>query len=164
MQITIEELERRLGSEKNLINQLNIDDKEKTDLLLKKAKESEKVIMGTLASSSDSKEVALGLECDVYDVKEAIKDSPVIKEKVTYSKERLYDLAIEKTCKGLGLITDDKLENADLNNLTRTILATSKVAERILSGEVKGNANSVQIIFNAPRSKRESDYKVIDIN
>lgn len=164
MQITIEELERRLGSEKNLINQLKIDDKEKTELLSAKAKESEKVIMGTLASSSDSKEVALGLECDVYDVQEAVKDNPVIKEKVTYSKERLYDLAIEKTCKGLGLISDEKLENADLANLTRTILATSKVAERILSGEVKGNANSVQIIFNAPRSKRESDYKVIDIN
>lgn len=163
MQITIEELERRLSSEKNLINQLKIDDKEKSDLLLAKAKESEKVIMGTLASSSDSKEVALGLECDVYDVKEATQE-PQIKEKVTYSKERLYDLAIEKTCKGLGLISDEKLENADLANLTRTILATSKVAERILSGEVKGNANSVQIIFNAPRSKRESDYKVIDIN
>ena len=167
MLITQEELLRRLESEKNLINRLNISDKETNDRLIKKAEESKAVIINTLASSDSDANIALAMGADVYDIKDAKvsrQNDEDLSNKVKYTKERLYDLAIEKTCKGLGLLSDEKLENADLDKLTKAILATSRVAERMSNRESAGFSNNIQITFNAPRARKEADYRVIDVS
>ena len=125
--ITQEELARRLGSEKNLINSLNISTEEKDKVLREKALASQKVIIGTLASIDSPKDTALGLGIDIHEVIEA---KAAIKQ----------------------------------DDLTHTALITSKIAERLTPQAVSGDDRSVNINFYVPKSRVESDYKVVDLS
>ena len=162
MQITQEELKRRLGSQNNLINILgNKDSAEKTYKQEEKAKESEKVVLGVLAASVRPDKVAAEFGLDKFEVIDNSKD-PDIKPKVEYSVKRLQELALEKTMAALGLITDDRLQGAELRELVNAASQFSRIVERTTPKVDSGN-QQVNINFFAPTPRSERDYPIINV-
>ena len=155
MEITIEEMQRRLASPKNLAN---------TVVAPSKADISRQILAGTLVKTGESaNEVAKVMNLDIPQVKQAARTSdPVIADPRDSGINRVRDLAIEKTLIALGAMTPDKFESADLKSLSSVAANLSRVVDKTTERERDRNT-TVNVVLYSPVAKSESDFKVIDI-
>jgi hypothetical protein len=170
MFITEAEMKRRLASPKNLVNSLG----EKKDYLqdnqLNQAihiplvkhtstapDEIKNLAANLIAAGEKKKVVAKELNLSPKQIASAQEKFRVSSEKTI---DRLRELAIEKTIIALGLMTQDKFENASLKDLAATAASLSRTIERTSPKEAN---NTVQFIIHAPQAKTLGQYKVLDV-
>jgi len=87
----------------------------------------------------------------------AAKNQPNVQDTL----DRVRNLALDKLMIAMGLMTQDKFENAKLEELAKTASSLARVAEKMLPKET--NNNTVQFIMHAPQAKQLSQYDVIDV-
>ena len=92
---------------------------------------------------------------------QAARNSPILKQNIDRGVERIRDLALDKLMMALGLMTEDKFQNADLKDLSSTAANLSRVYER--TGQRLEQQTNIQLIVYAPEQKPMSGYKVIDV-
>jgi methylphosphotriester-DNA--protein-cysteine methyltransferase len=160
MFITEQEMQRRLSSEKNLVNLFasakNLVEHKNMHVYTPPASKVEKIIAASLVAQGESvKDVVAATGLSPKQIASE-KHAPEVKKTV----DRVKELALEKTLIALGLMTQEKFENANLKDLAVAASSTAKVYERISERE---NASSVQFIIHAPQVKNLSQYKVIDV-
>lgn len=159
MQISEEELKRRLNSSKNILNTpaspvkvREIPKREQAPPVSK----STRVMAGVLHGTGESaKSVAHGLGMSVSQVRDA-RALPEARVGI----ERVRDLALDKLMLTLGLMTEDKFLNSNLKDLSIVAANMSRIIEKTSPRE--GGA-TLQLIVYTPELKRESQYKVIDV-
>ena len=84
-------------------------------------------------------------------------------KKVSSSIEKIRELAIDRLMIALGLMTQDKFENASLKELTNACGQLSKVISQTDPNLVQGEHNNVQFIIHAPIARSIKDYQIIDV-
>ena len=87
--------------------------------------------------------------------------SSSIPNKVNTKIESLRDLALEKTLQALGLITIDKLLDANLDDLSKVAFRLSQIA--IPKFDSTEDNSKINITIYAPEQKLESSYKTIEV-
>jgi hypothetical protein len=163
MEITQEEMNRRLNSTKNLINKLNIADNQGPSIVRKPmhvytptAPKEVKILAAALvasgaAASDVGKELGLSLKQVASE-----KNNPVVLD----TMERVRNLALDKMLIAMGLMTQDKFENATLKDLAATCGSLSRVIEKTQS---RDSGPIVQFIVHAPQAKSMGSYQTIDV-
>ena len=163
MEITYEEMNRRLNSTKNLINKLNIADNQGPSVVRKPmhvytptAPKEVKILAASLvasgATASDvSKELGLSLKQVASE-----KNNPIVLD----TMERVRNLALDKMLIAMGLMTQDKFENATLKDLAATCGSLSRVIEKTQS---RDSGPVVQFIVHAPQAKSMGSYQTINV-
>lgn len=73
------------------------------------------------------------------------------------------DLAMNKLLTSLGLMTEDKMANAKLTDLSRVAVDMSRVFEKTLPKETNNGTPVVQLTLYCPTIKSEREYKVVDV-
>src|SRR5260370_8172169 len=130
MQISEEELRRRLSSNKNLKNSLsdkivenihpakvvNIKESHRENIPQVK-NDSIRIVAGILSHTQSVSSVARELNLTPQQVDSA-KNSPVLRSKINNGLERIRELALDKLCLALGLMTQKKFKNAQLKHLS----------------------------------------------
>lgn len=76
--------------------------------------------------------------------------------------DRIHDLAINRMMIALGLMTQDKFEDAILRDLNGSISALSKVIDQTRPKD-EDEKIGVQFIVHAPESKKLKQYSIIDV-
>lgn len=169
MQITQEELERRLKSPKNLSKTLSVPIMEETSRVIpiEKGKRSEpltipqQITVGTLAHQMSGVEVAkeFGITpAQVYGAKHS--NNPSVKGPIQATISRVQELALDKMMQALGLMTEEKFTNASLKDLSIVSANMAKIIEKTTMRE---DDSKVQILIYAPEMRKESSYKMIDV-
>ena len=163
MLITYEEMQRRLNSSRNLVNKLNILNSgvKVQQLPIKKhtpaANKDVKVAAATLvALGTPTKDVCSQFNLSPAQVYSA-KDDP----RVQSSIDRVRNLALDKMLIAMGLMTQEKFENATLKDLASSVSSLSRAVSSIAPKE--SGDNVVQFIVHAPQSKSLSQYKTIEV-
>ena len=164
MFITAEEMNRRLGSNKNLSPSVPVP----TDNPLPKnsatkdnPKEDVPESLKTLAASLVAQGVSESIVCKEFSVKPKDIQSMIGTTTVSKNTERIRELALNKLLIALGLMTADKYENASLKDLSTNVTALSRVIEK--TSDVTALGSRVQFFVYAPDQRSIQDYKVIDV-
>jgi hypothetical protein len=168
--ISESELQRRLNSSKNLTAVVRpcVSEKESHKVQIihepmvrqtPDAPEEVRKIAATLSGVGEKVvDIAAALNLSPSQVHSAIKKFDFPNKNST---ERLKELALDKTMIALGLMTQEKFENASLKDLSTVAANLSRVMERCSPREI-GN-NTVQFIVHAPAQKSLGNYEVIDV-
>jgi len=163
MRISNEELQRRLNSTKNLTNILSNRQPNAKVLPMYKhtppappeIKKTAAILVG-LGASVDSVKKELHLsDKQVRSATEQFADA------VASAQDRVRNLALDKLMIALGLMTQDKFENASLKDLSTSAAALAKVADKMQPRETQGDR--VQFIVHVPQAKSLGQYKVVDV-
>lgn len=179
MEISQEELQRRLNSRKNLTNSLKgTGDRTSTlpqspsgskssnpvvvplhkDRAEQKPREA-RALAGILAAQGEPvSEVARLMQMTPNQVRTATK-SPKLPE-VTSTVEKVREIALDKVMTALNLMTEDKFENASLKDLSMVASNVSKIIEKT---SPKESGPTVQLLVYAPQQREENFYKVLDV-
>lgn len=157
------ELERRLKSEKNLSNQLKVR-QEQPRVNTPQVKEPEKrALIGALSAQGvKTKEICENFDVTPQQVRSARKSpKEEVQNRIEDSLNSVRELALDKMLMALGLMTEDKFENANLKDLTAATANLSRVVERTNPRE--SATSGVQLIIYAPQQKSEQEFKTIDV-
>lgn len=191
MQIDEKELERRLGSKKNLANTLlpprsNITDipaqsiPSVTDnpipvihddtkvISIQKADRAPKldtntrIMAGVLGHQMPAREIAAEMNITVGQVNGAKNTKdPSIAIPRQKALDKIQELALDKMMYALGLMTPDKFQNASLKELS---IVTANMARLVESTSPNGDSDTrVQLVIYAPEVKNEKSYKIMDV-
>lgn len=172
MQINQEELSRRLSSSKNIVNKFSTKPKTKQDvkILPISPKRNEpaikdnllRTIIGSLALQGEPvKEIAKEFKVTPQQVASArVTRVPAVAIPRKNSLDNVRELALEKLLLSLGLMTQEKFENADLKTLSIVAANAARIVEKLSPKEVN---NSSQLIIYAPEIRSSDRYKVIDV-
>ena len=170
MEITQAEFERRLNSSKNLAASLPVARSNSAPtakvLPIKQAPKKTldpvtRTVAAILANSGDKKSaIASQFNINQSQITSA-QNSSKIKDRVSSGTERVRELALDRTMKALGLMTDDKFADANLRELSAVARDMSRVVESTTEKVV--NDSRLQIIIQAPAQKTEDHYKTIDV-
>ena len=167
MFITHEEMQRRLESAKNLKNiipekSVRVPNNgsvrhEPMHKITPAAPKEVKILAASLVGLGEKtktvcKELGLSPK-QVYSAKNA--------EQVVNTLDRVRELALTKTLIALGLMTDDKFENASLKDLSAVASNLSRVYEK--TGTRENISNTVQFIVHSPQMKSLGQYQVLDV-
>ncbi len=172
MQISAEEMKRRLNSSKNLANKIgtcapksqNVKvveiQKPKNEPVIKN--EVLRTIIGSLASQGESvKNITQEFGVTTQQVMSARETKvPTIAVPRQEINDRVRELALDKLMQCLGLMTPEKMENADLKTLAIVASNMSRVVEKV---SPKESANTTQLVIYAPQIKSVDKYTVIDV-
>ena len=161
------ELDRRLASTKNVLNNLN-----GKPTVIHKEKDKPrprgtsvpipiKIAAGAIAVQSSVKAAAETFGIGESVVKEAKNSKNLeVREGVNDALERVRSLALDKLVSSMCLITDDKLNEASARELSAVAANMSRVVER--TGPRESGAN-VQLVIYAPQQRKEESYQVVDV-
>jgi hypothetical protein len=89
-------------------------------------------------------------------------ESKEVSKRVRANMDRIHDLATDRLMIALGLMTQDKFEDAILRDLNGSVVALSKVIEQTRPRE-EDEKIGVQFIVHAPESKKLKQYNIIDV-
>jgi hypothetical protein len=169
MQISPEDLERRLGSSKNLVNHLKTLHGRPTGRV--NLTEPQRDVIGKLAHTMPQREVAerFGVsESTVSACKTGrIGGKPATEERRATREEfegTVRDAALTKLMGALGLLTEESMETLNPKELSAVAYKLSGINSQ-LRGAVDRNAfaaANVTINLYAPEQRSEDKYKVID--
>jgi hypothetical protein len=163
MEISQAELERRLNSSKNLANVIQKPPAQKSVVTPKETPKhidsTTRTVAAILANSGD-KQTAKDLGLSSTQIKSA-QNSSKIQNKVSAGTERVRELALDKLMSALGLMTEEKFENANLRELSGVARDMSRVVESTTEKVVQDSR--LQIIIQAPPQKTEDYYKTLDV-
>jgi hypothetical protein len=81
-------------------------------------------------------------------------------QRVAHTIERVRDLALDKMLIAMGLMTQDKFENASLKDLGAVTAHLSRVIEKTQPRE---SGTNVQFVIHAPAQKSLGMYRTIDV-
>ncbi|SRR6266478_2546403 len=172
MEISQEELERRLNSPKNLAASLPKSKSSQTPtakiqpikpVQKKHLDATTRTVAAILANSGDKKAaIAAQFHINPSQISSAQNSSKLdIKDRVSAGTERVRELALDKLMSALGLMTQDKFEGAQLRELSAVARDMSRVVE--CTTEKVVNDSRLQIIIQAPAQKTEDHYKTLDV-
>lgn len=169
MEISQAELERRLSSSKNLANSVPASQPPKINIQpiqpINKPEPKKhldpitRTVAAVLKNSGDLDSLK-DLNIKPGQIKSS-QNSPKIAGAVSAGTERVRELALDKLMSALGLMTEEKFENASLRELSGVARDMSRVVES--TSEKSAENNRLQIIINAPSQKTEDSYRVIDV-
>ena len=167
-----EEMERRLGSSKNLLNNLPPRDNSVRvhpnhggrAIGSKNAPTSLKIIAGVLAKTEKVSEVAEALDLSPK-VVESSKNSKneEIRSAVEHTTERIRDMALEKLMASLGIINGETLANVSAKDASTVAKNLAGVVNQLSPREQSG-LGQVSLVLYAPKQRNEDHYNVIDIS
>lgn len=181
----LNKLTERLKSDENILNQL--DKSEETGVILnikdninrpgpKKINKDTKELLGTLAHFDRQGVIAKAFgvsNVTVSNAKNAVNSSgptgeydgelaKKIEDNVTDVKKKVGEKALSKLTQLLDGITEDKIANAKIGELSLAAANLGKLGG--LGLEEKGNSNvNNNFAFFIPRQKEEDDYEVINV-
>ncbi len=172
MEISQEELERRLNSSKNLSASLPKSPASKAPTakiqpiepkVRKHLDPALRAVSAILANTGDKKShVASQFNINPWQISSAQHSSKQdIKDRVSAGTERVRELALDKLMSALGLMDQDKFERANLRELSAVARDMSRVVE--CTTEKVVNDSRLQIIIQAPSQKTEDHYKTLDV-
>jgi len=169
MQISVEELKRRLDSQKNLVNTLTLpklnDDPNLPKIVEKVTppETSKAILAGTLAGLGEKVvDIAPALDMEIPAIKRAQRTkSLVVALPRANTIDRVREMALERTLECLGLITEEKLEGAELKQLADVASKLSRVAANTVTKEKGGT--TVNLVVYSPEPRQEASYRVLDI-
>jgi len=162
MFIDEKELLRRINSTKNLVN--TVKEKPAETVVVKKplreqsqqAPEGLKIIAASLIAQGEKPaDVQQAFNLSAAQVN-AEKSNPA----VARTLDRVRELALDKMLLSLGLMTQDKFDNASLRDLSHVAADLSRVIERTTKED---GSSKVQFILHVPETKSIAGYKVIDV-
>jgi transcriptional regulator with XRE-family HTH domain len=173
MQITQAELERRLGSSKNLARTLpgeenpNSKFPESTVVYPEKGSPSPRlstglrIVAGSLSAQGEkTSEVAseFGITPSQVIAAKNSKD-PKVSSGITRSIEKVQELAIDKMMLALGLMSADKMEGTPLKDLSIIAANMGRIIEKT---RIHEEDERVQLIIYAPEPRTPRSYKYCD--
>jgi hypothetical protein len=85
-----------------------------------------------------------------------------VDNRVRANMERIRDLAMDRMLIALGLMTQDKFDNAPLKELNGSVSALSKVIDQTRIDNVEASLG-VQFIVHAPKTKDLKQYNIVDV-
>lgn len=169
MQIDEAELRRRLNSNNNLareslpeppkIPSVEIIHPEKTPQTPQVKSQSLRTIAGILAHQAPAPQVARELGLTKNQVISA-KHSSVIAPAVKAGVDRVRELALDKLMLSLGLMTEEKLDNASLKDLSIVAANMSRVVEKT---SPKESSENIKLVIYAPTLRSEKSYGEIEV-
>jgi hypothetical protein len=179
MQITQEELSRRLSSEVNLANSLpvlgvpskgerpgeprDLNHEQAVPLTPAKLSKGSKILAGSLARQGENvKEIASSLGLSTSQVNSAKNSKkPEIKGPIQSSLDRVSELAIDKLMTVLNLMTTDLFIGTNIKDLSIIGANMSRIIDKIRTpADVVA---PMQLIIYAPEQRAERSYKVVDV-
>ena len=183
MRISYEEMQRRLGSPKNIANlhllpsPLAADNVLHKDTRVKREKspnvpEPLRDTLGTLALVPGNKQKNIAKEFELSESAISqyktgrVGGLPATSERKTKVQDRIdyiKDQALDKLMSVLGLLGPDKLVNLDASDLGKLSVDMSKVVRSLTNQETSLNLNAPSIVIYSPESKDEAKYKVLDV-
>jgi len=87
-----------------------------------------------------------------------------IGQAVAKGTERIRELAIDRMMIALGLMTQDKFENASLNDLNRSVKALSQVISSTDPNVVHATQQNVSFVIHTPERKALDSYtNIVDV-
>ena len=167
MQISQQELERRLGSSNNLANQLGTNVSHLTfrpsnAAGVKRLPENKVEEMQIRHAFGESTR-ALAKEFDVSQravSKQTTGDKPIKSDVCS----KIKDMALMKTMLALGLIDDEKLSDLDARGLSHVALNTSKIVSAIEGNAQASNNQNVNVLVYSPQVREEAHYTQIEVS
>ena len=164
MIIDEKELQRRLNSNRNLVNSVlpkpaSVPSVSPVSSINKEEKPASND-MRVLGASLIRQGVPEAIVCKEFKLTHKEVRS-ANEQRVGSNIDKIREIALEKLLIGLGLMTQDKFENADLKVLSQSVTAISRVLER--TSEKENNSTTVQFVVHTPESRPVSGYRVIDV-
>jgi hypothetical protein len=181
MLIDQEEMSRRLNSAKNLANVLGVpgvpgvpgkvkdkDDKTKVIEIEKQKNEPAirntklRTIIGALALQGEPiAQIAKDFKVTPQQIKSA-RDSkvPAVSEPRDRIIERVRDIALDKLMMSMNLLTEDRLQGANVKDIASVAGQMSRVIEKLSPREA---TNNTQLVIYAPQIRAESQFRSIDV-
>lgn len=168
MIITKDELQRRLKSTKNILNTLppqtihvvpvprgNTNGQKSEPISI-----TENIAGAVSAITGHVEESARTFGVNPAQVR-AARNSRAAQE----ARERVSELALTKLMAALGLLTPDKLVNADLDDLSKVAVRMAGVIEKMTPAQKESinNNSGVQVLLYMPEQRQTGSYKVIDV-
>lgn len=167
MLIDNDELKRRVGSDRNILNGLVSDNSihRSAHPSVKRARIPTplKVVAGVLARQEGTVAVAQELGISTATVSRAKngRDSSV-EEAVDEASSRIRDLALEKVMQSLGIIGKEKLSDCSAKDASIIAKNLAFVADKV-SPQSK-SPTTVQLVVYAPQQRDEKQYNTIDVH
>lgn len=155
-------MDRRLNSGKNLVNSLPTMParpsvvQKPMNTYTPPASKDVKVIAATLIAQGEKTADV----CKEFNLSPKQARAELHNPAVTASIERVRSLALDKLLITMGLMTQEKFENASLKDLSSVAANLSRVIDK--TGE-RDQTNIVQFVVHAPQAKSLSQYKTIDV-
>jgi len=163
MRINENDLERRLGSSRNLVNKVN------HLAIVKPARNgrgasvptSLKITAGALAIQTSITETSEALGISKSVVRESMDSkNPVVRDGVDSAIEKVQNLALDRLITSLGLMTNDRLEGGSLKELSRVSTDMSRI---VANTAPRSQVANVQLVIYSPTQRDEKSYDIIDV-
>ncbi len=166
MLIDTEELKRRVGSDRNILNNLARDTSvhRPAHPSVKRARIPTplKVVAGVLARQEGNVTAAREFGISTSTVSRAkLGSDRSVADAVDEASSRIRDLALDKVMASLGIIDEEKLENCGAKDASIIAKNLAFVAER-MSPQTK-SGTTVQLVVYAPQQREERQYNTIDV-
>lgn len=173
MEISHEELLKRLNSGKNLVNALDPTPGTFGQPRLVQKPESERprrpypdaldpitrTTVGILGHLDSVKNVAKEFGATPGQVQSAMTTAnPAVAKAREEAKERIADIALTRLMESMNLLTPDKLENEKPRDIANIAAQMSKVHKNLSGGGDDGNPKPAQIIVYAPQIRTEKSF------
>jgi len=162
MRINENDLERRLNSSRNLVNKVQLQ-------FMKPARNgrgtsvptSLKIAAGALAIQTSVTETSEALGISKSVVRESMDSkNPIVRDGVDSAIEKVQNLALDRLITSLGLMTNDKLEEGSLKELSRVSADMSRI---VANTAPRSQVANVQLVIYSPTQRDEKSYDIIDV-